>query len=147
MYVCVSLCAFVLVWISNCLKSVNTYGWLSDSVYNTAAASYLHRCDVCVCVCVCMVSGIEILTVFHIREGETSECYCKRSTSCPISKNLSLFLSVSPSLTYSHIHTNTHTNTHTEILTSKICFLFLSILPLSIFSPLLSISLCFSLFL
>lgn len=66
-----------------------------------------------VCMCVCLVSGIGILTVFHIREGETSECYCKRSTSCLISKNLSLFLS----LTLRQIHTYacyTHKHTHTQ---------------------------------
>lgn len=99
-----------------------------------------------VCMCVWLVSGIGILTVFHIREGETSECYCKRSTSCLISKNLSLFLS----LTLRQIHTcacYTHKHTHTETLTSKICFLFLPVLSLSIFLPSRSITLCFSLFL
>lgn len=111
---------------------------MADSVIlspTPAAASYLHRCDACVFVCVRMVSGIGILTVFHIREGETSECYCKRSTSCLISKN--------PSLSSSCSQTQTHT--HRKILTSKICFLFLS-LPLSIFSSSLFISLCFSLY-
>lgn len=44
------------------------------------------------CACVYVLSRMAILTVFKIREGETSECYCKRSTSCLISKNLSLFL-------------------------------------------------------
>lgn len=98
-----------------------------------------------VCMCVCLVSGIGILTVFHIREGETSECYCKRSTSCLISKNLSLFLS----LTLRQIHTcacYTHKHTHTETLTSKICYFF----PFSLFLsfclrvPSLCVSLSFS---
>lgn len=85
-----------------------------------------HAC-VCVCLCARMVSGIGILTVFHIREGETSECYCKRSTSCRYAK-FSL-----PLVSLVCVRTHTHKRRHTKILTSKICFLFLPALPLSIF--------------
>lgn len=87
-----------------------------------------HAC-VCVCLCARMVSGIGILTVFHIREGETSECYCKRSTSCRYAK----FSFPLVSLVCVCAHTHALKRRHTETLTSRICFLFLSALPLSIF--------------
>lgn len=84
------------------------------------------------CVCVCVVSGIGILTVFHIREGETSECYCKRSTSCPISKNLSLFLSLSDVHTHTR-HPHKHTYAHTLRNPDKQNLLSISFRPPSLY--------------
>lgn len=52
-----------------------------------------------------------------------SECYCKRSTSCLISKNLPFFHQTSLPLPFSHTHAYTHGSR--EILTSRICFVFL----------------------
>ena len=133
-YACVSVCE-LLCW---CELVIVLSLWIhmADSVILSPTRQMHLICTTvtcvskCVCVCAHMVSGIEILTVFQIREEETSERYCKRSTSCLISKkSLSLFLS------------NTHTQKSWQAKFASISLRSL----LSIFLPSLSIILSLSL--
>lgn len=126
-YVClIKLCMFVclLCW---CELAIVLGLWMhtAESV-NLSATQQQHLiCTAVTCVCVCVISGIGILTVFHIRGGETSERYCKRSTSCPICKTLF------SSLCRVHAHTHTHRFPDKQNLLS-ISFLSFSVYPLAV---------------
>lgn len=124
--VCRSVCTFVLLWISNWLRPVNTYGWVSESVCSTAAASYLHRCDVCLsacvflyvclCACVCVWYLEEESSQFFTLEEQKRQSAIVRDPLPVRYAKLSFSLCVcvcahTQALTDAHLHTRAHTNT------------------------------------